>query len=100
MTKARWFANPNAYGSMPASRVEFLLNGLAGQFAESVRSDPAGRARGYGCYLFCGLDGGLVEPGVALAHLPQGPVDGFLDVIALVGGLALDDLEIGQEIGI
>src|SRR5581483_12037521 len=61
------------------------------EFAQCVVRDPAGGGRvnqpdapGLG-------NGGAPQARVALADLPQRPVDGFLHEIALVGRLAPDD---------
>jgi hypothetical protein len=72
---------------------ELLPDFLSLQFPEGVggyptagagagRRDPAGSGHSLG-----------VEGGVAFAYIPEGPADGFLDVVTLVPGLTVDSRE-------
>src|SRR5436305_1177723 len=60
------------------------------QFAQGVGRNPARTGGVAGADALSSLDRQAVQPGVALADLPQCPVDRFAHVSAVVVGLALD----------
>jgi hypothetical protein len=70
------------------------LDRFAGQFPQRIGGDPARASRVDLANFPGGSDCGPVQARVALADLPQRPVNGFLHEVALVDGLALDA---GQE---